>query len=322
MRVVGTSSGIEILAPDDAYFSYFNSPYIGHTRGTAVDIYPSDQEWGGPVLSPVTGKVARIRKIRMGATKAFPTANHDFGIAIQPDGMDTEIIRIMHCEPAIQVGDRVDIEDALGTLLRSRFFNYWTGPHYHVEIMSLDSFHRSSQSQVLKMNLNTTPEKSGTPLSSVEVLLTDVNEDRAVGYPQKSIHAKIGNLYGLSIHGRNKSQIGIADAGISHYQHGGIIGKNGLRAGDDVFLGQIALGKIDETQNGVSSFKIEHKLTATLDGIGLRGLSCFLYPPNYVKHDRPPLVLIPEKYEGFIDILEQDSVSLLAVESDSNMDKT
>jgi hypothetical protein len=322
MRVVGTSSGIEILTSDDAYFSYFNSPYIGHTLGTAVDIYPSDQEWGGSVPSPVTGKVVRIRKIRMGATKAFPTADYDFGIAIQPDGVESKIVRIMHCEPEIQVGDRIDTEDTLGTLIRSRYFNYWTGPHYHVEIMSLDSFHRSSQSHVLEMNLNTTVEKSGTLPSSVEVLLADVNEDRAVGYPQKSIHAKIGNLYGLSIHGRNRSQIGIADAGISHYEHGGILGKSGLRAGDDVFLGQIALGNIDERRNGVSFFKIEHKLAATIDGIGLRGLSCFLYPPNFVKHGMPPLVLIPERYGGFLDILEQDSVSLLAVRGGSNMDKT
>jgi hypothetical protein len=322
MRVVGTSSGIEILASDDAYFSYFNSPYIGHTLGTAVDIYPSDQEWGGPVPSPVTGKVVRIRKIRMGAAKAFPTADHDFGIAIQPDGADTKIVRIMHCEPAIQVGERIDAEDMLGTLIRSRYFNYWTGPHYHVEIMPLDSFRRSSQSHTLEVNLNTTVKISGTLHSSVEVLLADVNEDRAIGYPQKRIHAKIRDLYGLTMHGRNMSQIGIADAGISHYQHGGIIGRNSLRVGDDAILGQITLGKIDETRNGVSSFKIKHKLVAIIDGIGLRGLSCFLYPSNCVKHGMPPLVLIPERYGGFIDILEQDSVSLLAVRSGSNMDKT
>jgi hypothetical protein len=322
MRVVGSASGIKILAPDDAYFSYFNSPYIGHILGTAVDIYPMPQVWGDSIPSPVTGEVVQIKKIRMGTPKAFPTEDYDFGIAILPEGADTKIIRVMHCEPAIQVGERIDTEDTLGTLIRSRYFNYWTGPHYHTEIMSLDAFHRSSQSHTLEMNLNTAVEKSGTLPSSIEVLLTDVNKDRAVGYPQKKIHAKIRDLRGLSVHGGNTGQVGIVDAGISHYRHGGILGKNSFRTGDETYLGQIPLGKVNETRDGVGFFRFEHKLTATINGIGLRGLSCFIYPPDYLKRGMPPLVLIPEKYGGFLGILEQDSVSLLAVESGSNMDKT
>jgi hypothetical protein len=322
MRIVGTASGIEILASDDAYFSYFNSPYIGHVLGSAVDIYPAYQEWGGPVPSPVSGKVIRIRKICMGAPKVFPSAEYDYGIAILPDGADTNIVRVMHCESKLQEGEKIDVGDILGHLFRSRYFNYWTGPHYHVEIMSMDSFPRSSQSYPLDMNLDTTPQQFGTLPLILEVLLTDVSQDRAIGYPQKRIHARVSGLYGLSVQEKGKNTMGIVDAGISHYNHGGIIGRNDLQNGDEVYLGPIPVGEVVKTRSGVSSFRRGPMIAASIDGVSLRGLSCFLYPSHFVKRGMPPLVLVPERYGDFIDVLEQDSVGLLETQSCSNMDKT
>ena len=66
MRRVGSAAGIDLFAPVDAYFSYFNSPYVGHKQGTSIDIYPSHEEWGGPAYSPIAGQVIRVKKMRMG----------------------------------------------------------------------------------------------------------------------------------------------------------------------------------------------------------------------------------------------------------------
>ncbi|MHA2352262.1 MAG: hypothetical protein ACXABX_03995, partial [Candidatus Thorarchaeota archaeon] len=132
MRIVGSAAGINIHAPEDAYFSFFNSPYIGHDIGSAIDIYPRHQEWGGDVVSPVSGKIVKTRKMRMGQPKQFPTHEFDYGIGILPEESDTDIVRIMHCEPDVSEGENVVLGDPIGRAIRSRYFNYWTGPHYHV----------------------------------------------------------------------------------------------------------------------------------------------------------------------------------------------
>ena len=55
MRSLGVAAGVVLWAPSDAYFSYYNSPYIGHENGAAVDIYPAHASWDGPGFSPVDG---------------------------------------------------------------------------------------------------------------------------------------------------------------------------------------------------------------------------------------------------------------------------
>jgi hypothetical protein len=322
MRTVGIASEIKILASDDAYLSYSNSPYIGHALGTAIDIYPAHQEWGSPVLSPVSGKIVKVKKIRMGASKAFPTDEHDYGIAIQPDEENTNIARIMHCEPHIKEGERIDSGDILGHVLRSRYFNYWTGPHYHAEIMPMEYFSRSSKSCILDTTLDATPHQFGKMPSTVEVLVSDVSKDRAIVYPQKSIHARVKDLYGLSIQDKDEKPLGLADAGLSHYDHGGVIGKNGLQRGDEVYFGEVSVGKVNDIRKGLSSFKRNAAITVSIDGRDLRGLSCFIYPLHYMKRGSLPVVLIPKKYGDLENILEQDSTALLTIRSYSNMNKT
>ena len=85
MYRIGDAKGIKLHAPKDAYFSYFNSPYFSHSHTSAIDVYPHHQDWNGPVLSPISGKIVRVQKTAMGRKKEFPTEDYDFGIAIQPE---------------------------------------------------------------------------------------------------------------------------------------------------------------------------------------------------------------------------------------------
>ncbi len=111
MHVIGEAKGIKIYSPKDAYFSYFNSPYTAHSQAAAIDIYPHHQKWGGPVASPVSGKIVRIQKTKMGRKKKFPTEEYDVGIAIQPEETEIGIVRIMHCDPILKERDNVDLGD-------------------------------------------------------------------------------------------------------------------------------------------------------------------------------------------------------------------
>ncbi|MCK5390462.1 MAG: hypothetical protein KAJ36_08220, partial [Candidatus Thorarchaeota archaeon] len=181
MHVIGKAKGIRIHSPEDAYFSYFNSPYTGHAHAAAIDIYPFHQEWGGPVASPVSGKIVRIKKTKMGRKKIFPTETFDYIMAIQPEEADASILRMMHCKPSLKEGEIVDLGDTIGSTIRSRYFNYWTGPHYHVEIMHLDYFSRSTQSYPLELPFSFDSITARESSTEVEFLVETVTEDHIIG---------------------------------------------------------------------------------------------------------------------------------------------
>ncbi len=321
MRIVGAAQDISIHAPDDAYFSYFNSPYVGHSLGTAIDIYPRHQEWGGPVLSPVSGKVVKIRKMRMGKEKQFPTEDFDYGIAILPELATKDAVRVMHCKPSIQEGEKIDLGDQIGRAVRSRYFNYWTGPHYHVEIMPLDSFMRSTKSYPLDIPMGKQHHRAVDNESHMEFLITQVSDDCAVGFPCANAYSALGDLVGLSAKNESGSTIGIIDGGLSHYQHGGVLGSKKTKEGELVNIGGLPVGRIASRRNGISYFKRGPSIVASFDGIRLRGLSCFIYPHNYTKRGIPQLILIPREYRGFRNLIEKDSFGMLEIKSLSNTDK-
>ncbi|PNX52843.1 MAG: hypothetical protein BV458_07520 [Thermoplasmata archaeon M9B2D] len=315
MRTVGVVQDISIQAPDDAYFSYFNSPYVGHSLGTAIDIYPRHQEWGGPVLSPVSGKVVKIRKMQMGKEKQFPTEDYDYGIAILPEHATKDAVRVMHCRPIVQEGDKLDLGDQIGCAIRSRYFNYWTGPHYHVEIMPLDSFMRSTKSYTLDIPMSKEQHHAGKNESRMEFLITHVNDDRAIGFSNDCSYSSIGDLVGLSANDEDSIAIGIIDGGLSHYQHGGVLGSKNTTEGGLVIVGGLPVGCIASKRDGVSYFKRGPSIMALLDGIVLRGLSCFVYPHHYTRKGIPQLILIPREYRGFRNLIENDSLGVLEIRS-------
>lgn len=314
MRIVAAAKGMEIRAPDDAYFSYFNSPYIGHGLGTAVDIYPRHQEWGGPVLAPVSGRVIRIKKLHMGSIKPFPTDDFDYGIALAPENAESDIVRVMHVAPAVREGNKVDEGDEIGRTIRSRYFNYWTGPHYHVEAMAASNFTRSSKSILLDVRMEIEPHRVGTAPSNIEMIITEVTDGHAIGYPQQDIHTEIGDLSGLSAQDASGSAMGIIDGGLSHYQHGGVLGRNSIDAGEAVCVGNNQVGTAASSRGRVTYFRRGPSIRTSFDGIELRGLSCFLYPPQYKRRGMPQLILIPKRYGGFRHLLEDDNNGILEIE--------
>jgi hypothetical protein len=319
MRIVGVAAGITIYAPSDAYFSYFNSPYVGHSLGTAIDIYPIQQEWGGPVLSPVSGIVVKIRKLHMGKTKSFPTDDFDYGLGIQPENTKKDIVRVMHCKPVVREGESVDLGDQIGHTIRSRYFNYWTGPHYHVEILPPDSFSRSTKSYPLDIRIGKKLHHAGHFSSSMEVLISDVSDDRAIGYSKQSSRTSIGNITGLSAHNQSGSATGVIDGGLSHYEHGGIIGKQDINEHESVYFGSHSVGTITYSRNGVSRFQRGPSIKASFNEHELRGLSCFLFPPQYTKNGTPQIILIPREYRGFRNLIENGNVGILEISSCSEL---
>ncbi len=322
MNVIGKSHGIELHSPDDAYFSYFNSPYIGHSLGSAIDIYPQHDGWDYQVEAPINGRVVKIKKVRMGLEKEFPTRDYDFGLAIQPDSSDSKIVRILHVEPTIRVGEYIQIGDYIGTTIRSRYFNYWTGPHYHVEIMKEESFNRSSQSYPLRLPLEYIQKKSQSFPNETEFEVKSVSDDNIIGYAKEFNYVKIGKYYGISAIHENGCISGILDGGISHYKHGGVIGSDKIKPGTTIRLGNIPIGFVSKAMHGASFLQRNSQMIPYIDGHELLGLSCFIYPRFYTKKDVPQLVLVPKKYGQFRRHYNENDVLSLELHVNNNRIKT
>lgn len=321
MHVIGEAKGIKIHSPEDAYFSYFNSPYTGHAHAAAIDIYPYHQEWGGHVASPVSGKIVRIKKIKMGRKKEFPTEVFDYVIAIQPEGTEANIVRIMHCKPSLKEGEIVDLRDTIGSTIRSRYFNYWTGPHYHVEIMRLDSFPRSTQSYPLELPFRFDSIITRETSAEIEFHVESVSEDHIIGYPRKLSVTSIDGFYGLSAFDNESNIVGIIDGGLSHYKHGGIIGHTFPIEGSLVGLRNLPAGIIRDPLKGASFFQRGPSLSCSLNDKMLRGISCFIYPKQFKKQGVPQLVLVPKLYRELIGTISEGELCKLKIDSYNNMIK-
>jgi hypothetical protein len=106
-------------------FSLYNSPYVAHDRGCAIDLYP------GPDIeiarSPVAGEVMDTKTVD--APPKPYAAEHDFLILID---CGEYIARTLHVDPAVEPGDTVDIGDSLGELVRAGFFAPWVSNHVHL----------------------------------------------------------------------------------------------------------------------------------------------------------------------------------------------
>lgn len=317
MRIVGIASGTKIYAPDDSYFSFFNSPYISHSHGSSIDIYPHHQSWSDYVVSPVGGKIVRIKKIKMGQPKEFPTEDFDYAIGIQPDSSETDIVRILHCDPSVVVGDTIEIGDSLGVTLRSRYFNYWTGPHYHVELMHTDSFERSSKSYPFDEVFRFARKKGAIQRTDIDFEVNEVTEDYVKGIPRGVEHASLSDLVGLAAMDENETILGMLDGGLSHYKQGGVVGGLDIGMNTQVFFANTPVGSITASNR----FLRGPAITPFLDGHPLRGLSCFIYPNLYTKQGIPPLVLVPNRYDEFRGIIEVGDVCQLQIRSVNNMVK-
>ena len=110
-------------------FSLYNSPYPAHDAGCAVDLYPGGQS----APSPVAGEVLATRTVRC-PPKPY-AAERDHLLLVDCGEV---VARLLHVDPAVGEGDRVDVGDDLGTPVRSGFFGQWVDDHVHLGFRAPD----------------------------------------------------------------------------------------------------------------------------------------------------------------------------------------
>jgi hypothetical protein len=315
MKRIGQASGIPISVPSDAYLSFFNSPYTGHRNHSAVDIYPAHQEWGGEGYAPVDGEVIQIKQIKMGRRKSFETSELDYAIGIRPYDESSKIVRMLHCRPTVKVGDDVSTGDSIGSLIRSRYFNFWTGPHYHVEIMHLKDFRRSTQSLPLvyskELQGAVTFHGKISPFEA-DLTINYVSDDFVLIHSNNLLTGSLGGYWG-HVGVTSEGERGLLDAGIPHYSYGGMHGV-ACRPGLAVSVGGVEIGASIVSQGSAFFFRQNHIARFSLNHIHVRGVSTYLYSKKQLVRGKPLLKVIPAEYASFTTEFTEGEVVTLSVD--------
>jgi hypothetical protein len=303
MREICSAANIGFFAPDSAYFSFSNSPYIGHKNASAIDIYPIEGEWGCSVPSPVQGEVVAIKRARMGRKREFVTADFDYAIGIQPSSNSGYVVRILHCKPEVEIGDTIDRLEHLGTAIRSRYFNFWTGPHCHAEVMSSDNFTRSSQSIPLNMP-HTEISSSKADSANTNVNIVEVTEDRILATGGFGYGKSNSGLFGHLVYTDQNPSLGLLDGGIPHYELAGCLCSPQVKQPDMYRWSIFDIGRQSFDAGNPLRFVTNDRLIFMLDGHKIRGLSFYIFTKHNLIEGEVPLVLIPNEYGGFIGTYE------------------
>jgi hypothetical protein len=189
-------------------FSLYNSPFPAHDRGHAIDLYPV----GERAPSPVGGEVVESLEVRAPPKPYAADTDH----LLVVDTGDS-LARILHVDPDVDVGDRLDRGDDLGRLVRAGFFAPWVPNHLHLGFRRPgDDPVRASGSLPIAVDVDVEPlawDGTGTVVAAGE---TWARLD-APAHP-----APGDRFVGLASDG------GVLDGGVPHYDGGGLLGSGAV----------------------------------------------------------------------------------------------
>ncbi|MEF8872743.1 MAG: hypothetical protein V5A41_14040 [Haloarculaceae archaeon] len=190
-------------------FSLYNSPFVAHDSGCAIDLYPGDeQNLVETAPSPVAGEVLETRAVD--APPQPYAADQDYLILVDTGEF---VARLLHVKPGVATGDVVAVGDPLGTLVRAGFFAPWVPNHIHLGFREPDANHlRASGSLPVDVGVDPEPvpwNGTGTVAGAGETW----------AWLDGPAHPAPGERFaGIESGG------GVLDGGFPHYDGGGLLG--------------------------------------------------------------------------------------------------
>lgn len=175
MKKIAGHDDVDIYAPDNSRFSFMKSPYAAHKTNSAVDIYYGC--FGGPALSPVDGKVIDIRSFDT-PTPFKGRDSKEYLIAIQ---QGKYVVKIIHIEPHIAIGEEISIGERIGTFIKNGYFIFWNDPVMHVEVRDPRNYLRASNDHELSPNIEWRNLPDGKTVE-FECVVEEVNENYSLLY--------------------------------------------------------------------------------------------------------------------------------------------
>jgi hypothetical protein len=248
----------------------------------------------------VDGEVVMVHEVHPPRPKNFTASSKDWLILIKCDDAPRYGVRILHVKPGVEVGERIKVGEPLGCYVRSGFFNFWTGPHIHVEIRDIGNPLRAKGGYTLTPLChvsgleNLQQNSSSNPYFNV----AELNEEYLIVEAEGWI-TKIGQFYGLSC--LVGGQAGVLDGGLPQYGYCGVHlnSTEQVEKGDLVRIGTFTVGSVTGKTDNYVKFKCSPVRTR-INGFALRGLSLYLHlnKPHGFK-------VVPYK-PGYTRFLEHD----------------
>jgi hypothetical protein len=203
MMPVAESQGVSIHCPRGGRYSFFNSPYLMHRAQTGVDVYPG-QWFGEAAPSPVEGEVLKVRRVRAPTGRGFVDSGYDVVTLVRPSSNPDAVLKILHVDTVLGVGDRVRVGDELGVLLRSGYYGWGTSPHVHVEVRSpLDPLRARGGYELSRVQ----PVRA-EPLTEIAGSVVAIRPEFALLRLDGASHGLVGDVEGVR---------GLLDGGIPYY---------------------------------------------------------------------------------------------------------
>lgn len=257
----------KIYAAVDSFISFSNSPYPAHRQGYGIDIYNGTRSYLSDALSPVDGKFIYSKWIGKDNVSAIQINEHLFA-------------RILHLDPAVDIGQYVYVGDYIGNYIRSPFFEFWTDPHIHVEFRnSLNNILRSSGGLPLTMLFGS---QTYMRSSSVEFrIISKMPEYLLVSIPEPYV-ASFGQYYGLKVQMGNT--YGLLEGGIPYYGYGRVYSYFADRS--EISLFNMNIGKTT-VQHNIGIFETNKQIKLMANDYSIRGIALDLY------FSQPVIKIIP-----------------------------
>ncbi len=289
MELVASSGNVKIYCPSNGRLSFFNSPYPAHRGCSGIDIYPGSS-FNEVTPSPVAGEVSMIRRVRCPANKRFKASNFDYVILLRSFD-DERIIKILHVDPIVEVGEEVKPGQDLGFLIRSGYFDFWTDPHIHVEVRRPSDPIRARGGYMIRREM--VMDYIGSPPENIVGRVVTVK-------PEYILLSLRGHFkYGVPV--EVGGSVGVLDAGIPHYRWIGVHHVDDV-SGGVIRLCDVAIGRI--TVGYMYACLAEKLGFAVKCGMVNVGLSFYLHPCS-----EPLLKVIPSK-PGMLSLREGEEVSI------------
>ena len=277
----------DIIKTDDArvsilkgnHFTIGTSPYYAHQHGLAIDIYQHLPLDNYDVVSPISGKVIKTKKLIAPKAKFKGGIDNDYIIVVQNFDNTELVYKILHVKPKVQVGDLLEVGDNIGSTIRNGYFAYWSSPHLHLEIRPHNDAIRARGGKDFSLNIdkNEKLEKSSSYNQFKEIPLeihSVYPEFLLAKLPTKFYHS-IKPFYGIK--GNTSNMNCILDGGIPHYKYGTIISQHELNINslNSVYFGQHKIGSLQEVRGDFGFVNFNH-VKFLLNNKEIRGISLFL----------------------------------------------
>ncbi|MFX1277782.1 MAG: hypothetical protein ACFFA3_00090 [Promethearchaeota archaeon] len=270
---------LHISLPETGHFSIGTSPYYAHQHGLAIDIYQNLSLENYEVLSPVAGKVLKIKPLIAPKPKFIGGIAKDFLILINNPSNPKLIWKLMHVKPSIRVGDEINIADPLGKTIRNGYFAYWSSPHLHLEVRPSDDAIRARGGKNFTL-ISETEENQGDvkkklDYRDVPVEIVEVHpEFLLVRFPE-SFYYKITPIHGIRV--VVNQDYCLLDGGIPHYKVGTVISDQYhlFKVNNSVYLGTKKIGTLHETKEQFGFLKF-NSIKFFINDKEIRGISLYL----------------------------------------------